>query len=162
MASFFEELAKTSAAMTPDSHLNSRITKVAPEPLSPPKPAQAPKTRQSGDPVRSFDNTIQTYVASKKLKGETSDQAMQRLMDNRDPTLSALYSQRSKVRTSQAYNVKRIGKHSELLNAQHHEIMKAAKQGQSISEDTALMKAVEANPELYAEYRRQRNAGDGE
>jgi len=162
MASFLEELAKTSAAMSPDNHLNYRITKVAPESLNPPKPTQAAKTRQSGDPVRSFDNTIQTYVASKKLKDETSDQAMQRLMDNRDPTLSALYSQRSKVRTSRTYNVKGIGKRSELLNAQHNEIMKAAKQGQSISEDTALMKAVEANPELYAEYRRQRNAGDGE
>jgi len=106
------------------------------------------------------------HVHSKMHPGENEKQAFVRLVSEHDPAVSALYSRRKaaaalatkqRVDTGAGVHAQGIKKSlSDIHDAQQAEIVKASMAGETISEDEAMVRAVQAHPEIYSAIRTAR------
>jgi len=166
MGTFYEELAKLQHARSIGKTLDD-VVKI--EKISANHPTviarQATKTEEQKT-AADLDKAMATHVRSKMHPGENEKQALIRLVREHDPAVSSLYSTRkaaialaTKQRVDNGAGVHAQGikkSLSDIHDAQQAEIVKASMSGETISEDEAMVRAVQAHPEIYSAIRAAR------
>jgi hypothetical protein len=166
MSTFHEELAKLQHARSIGKTLDDviRIEKIsANHPTTIARQATKAKEQQT---AADLDQAMAAHVHSKMHPGENEKQAFVRLVSEHDPAVSALYSRRkaaaalaTKQRVDNGAGVHAQGikkSLSDIHDAQQAEIVKASMAGETISEDEAMVRAVQAHPEIYSAIRTAR------